>query len=57
MSEQQILEGFHQFNAAIDFAIDGAGPEGILFLSLWREGAWDVTAKEFPEFEGPLPTR
>lgn len=45
-----------EFNAAINFAIDDADGDGILFLRLWREGDWDSIAKEFPEFKGPLPT-
>ena len=54
MSESTMQE---EFNAAINFAIDGAGwgRDGILFLRLWREGAWDEIAEEFPEFNGPLP--
>lgn len=44
-----------QFNAAINFAIDGADQEGILFLQMWREGDWDGIANEFPEFKGPFP--
>ncbi len=42
-----------EFNAAINFALDEAGIEGLTFLSLWREGAWDEVAREFPEFKMP----
>jgi hypothetical protein len=42
------------FNAAINFAIDDVGPEGLTFLRLWREGDWDAIRKEFPEFGLPL---
>ena len=44
-----------QFNAAINFALDKAGIDGLVFLGLWREGAWEEISKEFPEFKGPLP--
>jgi len=38
------------FNDAINFAIDEADGDGILFLTVWREGDWSVIAEEFPEF-------
>ncbi len=41
-----------QYNAAIQYAIN-EGFDGITFLRLWNEGAWDVIAREFPDFEGP----
>lgn len=41
------------FNGAIDFAIDQAGPEGLLFLRMWREGDWGGIRTEFPEYEIP----
>lgn len=44
------------FNAAIDFALDEAGPDGLMFLECWREGAWPEIAEAFPEFKGPLPS-
>jgi hypothetical protein len=44
-----------EFNAAINFALDKAGPEGLVFLHLWREGCFPEIQKEFPEFEGPFP--
>ncbi|MDP2835167.1 MAG: hypothetical protein Q8Q28_18065 [Pseudomonadota bacterium] len=39
------------FNAAINFALDKAGPEGLTFLSCWREGDWGAIAEEWPEFK------
>lgn len=39
------------FNAAINFALDGAEGEGLLFLNLWREGDWESIAREFPDFD------
>ncbi len=40
------------FNSAINFALSpDANLEGMLFLSLWREGDWEGLAKEFPEFK------
>lgn len=40
------------FNSAINFALSpDANLEGMLFLSLWREGDWAGLAKEFPEFK------
>ena len=48
MTEDQMQSAF---NAAIDFAIDEADGEGILFLRMWREGDWDGIAKEFPDFD------
>lgn len=39
------------FNDAINFALDEAGPEGLTFLAMWREGAWDEIAAEFPVFK------
>lgn len=39
------------FNAAINFALDEADGEGLLFLRLWREGDWQAIAAEFPSFE------
>jgi len=44
------------FRAAINFSIDQAGDDAVLFLSLWREGNWDALNREFPEFNGPYPT-
>ncbi|WP_305910506.1 hypothetical protein Q9L42_020355 (plasmid) [Methylomarinum sp. Ch1-1] len=41
----------NEFNAAINFALDEAGFDGLLFLRLWREGAWDAIEKDFPEFK------
>ncbi len=38
------------FNAAIDFALDDAGEDGLIFLRMWREGDWAGIAKEFPDF-------
>lgn len=43
------------FNAAINFALDEADGEGLLFLEMWREGAWDEIAAEFPSFKGVKP--
>lgn len=43
------------FNAAINFALDKAGPECRTFLELWREGGWPEIAEAFPEFKGPFP--
>jgi hypothetical protein len=42
-----------EFNAAINFALDKAGCEGLTFLSLWREGAWAEINAEWPEFKRP----
>ena len=42
-----------EFNSAINFALDEAGPEGLTFLSLWREGAWDEIDLEWPAFKTP----
>jgi hypothetical protein len=39
------------FNAAINFALDEAGPEGLEFLRQWREGAWDEIAEQWPTFK------
>jgi len=39
------------FNSAINFAVDEAGPEGLTFLRLWREGDFQAIAHEFPEFD------
>jgi hypothetical protein len=39
------------FNAALNFALDSAGAEGLAFLSLWREGDLEVIANEFPDFD------
>lgn len=39
------------FNSAINFAIDIAGSDGLLFLTMWREGDWKGIAEEFPEFD------
>ena len=51
--DEQII--CHEYNAAINFAIDDAGLEGILFLKLWREGDWPGIAKGFPEFNEKYP--
>ena len=37
------------FNDAINFAIDEADGDGILFLRYWREGNYGVIRDEFPE--------
>ena len=47
MSEQENIA----FNAAINFALDEAGGDGLIFLRMWREGDWAGIAKEFPEFD------
>jgi len=39
-----------QCRSAIDFAIDGAGSDGLVFLELWRSGAWNEIALSFPAF-------
>ena len=39
------------FNAAINFALEDAGPEGLTFLSMWWEGQWDEIDDEFPAFD------
>lgn len=44
-----------QFMAAINFAVDQAGPDAVLFLRLWRDGCWPEIQSEFPEFDGPFP--
>ena len=44
-----------EYNAAINFAIDDVGLEGILLLRLWREGDWPGIAGEFPEFNEKYP--
>jgi hypothetical protein len=41
------------FNSAINFALDGADEEGLLFLRMWREGDWNGIKKEFPGYEIP----
>lgn len=43
------------FNAAINFALDEAGSEGLTFLNLWREGCFPEIREQFPEFKGPFP--
>ena len=42
------------FNAAIDFALDDADGEGVIFLRMWREGDWKGIIEEFPEFKSPI---
>lgn len=44
-------QGNTAFNEAINFALDEADGDGLLFLRLWREGDWESIAKEFPEFD------
>jgi len=44
-------QGNTAFNAAINFALDEADGDGLLFLRLWREGDWESIAREFPEFD------
>jgi len=39
------------FNAAINYALDEAEGDHILFLELWREGNWEALQAEFPEFK------
>lgn len=43
-------QGNAAFNAAINFALDEADGDGLLFLRLWREGDWEIIAREFPGF-------
>jgi hypothetical protein len=43
-----------QFCNAIDFAIDKDGLDGLVFLELWRKGAWNEIAKCFPDFDAQL---
>jgi hypothetical protein len=49
--DQELSDAFRCFNAAINFALDHADSEGLLFLGLWREGNWEAIAREFPEFD------
>lgn len=39
------------FNAAINFALDECLEDGLLFLSMWREGDWNGISEEFPLFD------
>ena len=57
-NEGDVEKACREFNVAINFAIDVAETDGygIMFLRLWREGEWDVIAKEFPGFKGPMAT-
>jgi hypothetical protein len=52
LTEQQSAE----FNAAINYAVDVAGLEAQIFLSMWREGGWEGLTNEFPDFERPSPS-
>lgn len=51
---QEHQRAMREFNEAINYAIDTAGIDAGLFLSLWREGAWDEIARDFPDFQLPL---
>jgi hypothetical protein len=53
LSQQAIDRVSRDFNAVINFALDKAGVEGLTFLALWREGAWDEINREWPEFKTP----
>lgn len=46
-----LKDGQTNFNDAINFALDKAGPEGLTFLRMWREGELEAIASEFPEFQ------
>ena len=39
------------FNAAINFALDDADGDGLIFLKMWREGDWEGISREFPGFD------
>jgi hypothetical protein len=39
------------FNAAINFALDEADGDGLIFLEMWREGQWQEIAHSFPQFD------
>ncbi|TDK67563.1 hypothetical protein [Sapientia aquatica] len=39
-----------QYCSAIDFAINMEGLDGLVFLELWRRGAWSEISMCFPEF-------
>jgi carbon storage regulator len=39
------------FNAAIDYAIDVARSDALIFLEMWREGDWESIASDFPDFD------
>lgn len=39
------------FNAAINFALDHAEGDGLIFLAMWREGDWEGIAHAFPSFD------
>jgi len=43
-----------QFCNAINFAIDKKGLDGLVFLELWRRGAWSEIAQCFPDFNGQV---
>ena len=41
----------YAFNAAINYAIDVAKSDAVLFLSMWREGDWEGIKSEFSDFD------
>lgn len=54
--EEERRQMSEEFNAAIDYALDKAESEGLSFLSLWREGAWDEIRENWPDFVTSLST-
>lgn len=53
MTQNTVASVQAEFNAAINFALEGADQEGMLFLTMWREGDWAGIAQEFPSFKRP----
>jgi hypothetical protein len=49
-----LRDGQDAFNAAINFAVDDADGDGIIFLQMWREGDWKGIIEAFPEFKSPI---
>ncbi len=53
LEEGATVSASELFNGAIDFALDQAGPEGLLFLRMRREGDWGGIRTEFPGYDIP----
>ena len=48
MEKKDLIE---EFNKAINFTLDEAQEDGLLFLRAWREGDWSTIEKEFSNFQ------
>ena len=53
MTTENVDEIKKLFNDVINFALDNAGDDGLIFLNLWREGDFNAISEVFPDYQIP----